>query len=151
MPQRRVSLATSITLLKLSITLLESSVILLESSIMLLENFYSSGTTHDDRHMTITGMVFKLLTIILRITSQGCLNNTGQYWKSCMADNAAPLNSIFLSQMHVQQQSFNICNTAIIGNHHDTSDKIKIYKDQIYKSSVNWLVRITDYLNITFG
>jgi hypothetical protein len=53
--------------------------------------------------------------------------------------------------MHVQQQSLNVCNTDIIGNHHDTSYKIKIYKDQIYRSQVNWLVRITDYLSITFG
>ncbi len=37
--------------------------------------------------------------------------------------------------MHVQQQSLNIGDTAIIGNHFDTSNKIKILKDQIYKSS----------------
>ena len=39
--------------------------------------------------------------------------------------------------MHVQQQSLNICNTAIIGNHDDTSKKKKILKDQIYRSQVN--------------
>jgi hypothetical protein len=33
-----------------SITL-ESSIILLELSIMLLENIYSTGVTHDDRHL----------------------------------------------------------------------------------------------------
>ncbi len=27
--------------------------------------------------------------------------------------------------MHVQQQSLNICNTAIIGNHYDTINKNK--------------------------
>jgi hypothetical protein len=42
--------------------------------------------------------------------------------------------------MHVQQQTLNICNTAIIGNHYDTSNKIKIYKDQIYRSRVNFKV-----------
>ncbi len=40
--------------------------------------------------------------------------------------------------MHVQQQSLNIGNTAIIGNHYDTSNKMKIYKDQIYRSRVNY-------------
>ena len=36
--------------------------------------------------------------------------------------------------MHAQQQLFNICNTAIVGNHHDKSKKnnkytvVKIYK-----------------------
>ena len=35
--------------------------------------------------------------------------------------------------MHVQQQSLNKCNTAIIGHHYDTSNKIKIFKDQMYK------------------
>jgi hypothetical protein len=44
-------------------------------------------------------------------------------------------NSIyFFIQMDVQQQSLSICNTAIIGNHHDSSYKIKMYEDQIYKS-----------------
>jgi hypothetical protein len=38
--------------------------------------------------------------------------------------------------MHVQQQSLNICNTAIIGNHYDTSNKNKnIKRSNIYKSS----------------
>jgi hypothetical protein len=29
--------------------------------------------------------------------------------------------------------------------------KIKIFKDQLYRSQVNLIVAITDYLNITFG
>ncbi len=39
--------------------------------------------------------------------------------------------------MHVQQQSLNICNRAVIGNHYDTGNKIEMYKDQIYRSRVN--------------
>jgi hypothetical protein len=42
----------------------------------------------------------------------------------------------FLSQMHAQQQSVNICNTAIAGNHHNCSNCIKIYRNHIYKSGV---------------
>ena len=36
--------------------------------------------------------------------------------------------------MHVQQQSLNICNTAIIGNHYDTINKNKNIK-RYYKNA----------------
>jgi hypothetical protein len=53
--------------------------------------------------------------------------------------------------MDVQQKYLNICDTALMGNHHNTSNKMKIYKDQIYKSQVDCLVWITDFLNITYS
>ncbi len=47
--------------------------------------------------------------------------------------------------MYVQQQSLNICDTAIAGYHHNSNNKIKMYKYQIYKNIlivywVYWLV-----------
>jgi hypothetical protein len=39
--------------LRLSIMLLDSSIMLLELAMMLPENIYSTGITHEDRHMAI--------------------------------------------------------------------------------------------------
>jgi hypothetical protein len=44
-------------------------------------------------------------------------------------------NSIYFcsSKRIYNKQSLNICNTAKVGNHHDTRNKIKICKDHIYE------------------
>jgi hypothetical protein len=40
--------------------------------------------------------------------------------------------------MHVQQQSLNICNTAIVGNHYDTSNKNKNIQRSIINKSTKF-------------